>query len=172
MPVKMKTKTNMIKQIKTKWMLGLLCAAALGAVNPVSAVDTVPAAPNTEPSAVPAKILVVDKIQKTITVEVKGKLYLYKLSARTKFLKDGKEVRIEDLAAGQQIILATREENGGFEVVSVNIGGSEYATEAAGKKNKEDKEDKEGKDHGKGPRGPAGTPGTPGGAPPIVSPYN
>ena len=157
----------MIKQIKMKWMLGLLCAATVGAVNPAHAAGTVPPTLNSESSAVQAKILVVDKTERTITVEVKGKLYLYKLTKGTKFLKDGKEIKIEDLAAGQEILLATREQDGGFEVVSVTIGGSQAAAEAAGK---------EGKERRNGPPGPIGNPGNagnaPGNGPPIVSPYN
>jgi len=141
-PVRLhKTNKIMIKSIKQAWWLCLVTTAASGVVTNLCAEETKDTkeakAPATPEKAVPVtltgKIVAVNKTAMTVTVDMKGKLGLFKLGPQVKLQKDGKEIVLEDLVAGQEISLTLREISyGKFEVVSVSVEPTDVASEAAG----------------------------------------
>lgn len=141
---------SMNKTIKYTLVLGLVTTMTAGLGTPVRAEDnTAPTPPPTPaPAVTPApatpvvaanpvvisgKIVVVDKIARTITVNVNGKLKLLKVGAKVKVVDNGKMVRFEDLSAGQNIAVLTRENaDGTMEVVALSVE-PQGALEAAGR---------------------------------------
>lgn len=155
-------------------MFGVVLVITSAFKAPLLAADSAAAPkPNTttKPSAKPlsyeAKVIVVDRPAKTVTVEIQNRLYLFKLGPNASIVRKGKKVSIEDLLAGQQITLRLIQTTSGDVLVAgVEIGTSTGQAEAAGT--------------GKAPS--SGTPSTAfapapsatySGSPrPIVSPYN
>lgn len=86
------------------------------------------------PARQAARVVVVDKTAKTLTVELDGKLYLLKTGSELKLTKDGKAINLGDLAPGQDVSVATRAiAKGGLEITSVNIEPNVESSEAAAK---------------------------------------
>ena len=136
-------KKSMNKTTKYKLVLSLVTSvtAGLGTLQAHDATpNTTPApvpitAPATEtaPVVVSGKIVVVDKIARTITVDVNGKLKLIKVGAKVKMVDNGKLIRFEELVAGQEVAVLTRDSSEGIaEAVALSVEPS-HALEAAGK---------------------------------------
>lgn len=91
-----------------------------------------PAAP--EPQAVACKVVVVDPVARTITVEASGQLHLLKIDRQVKIMKKGKLVSLDDVVSGQEVVvLARTETDGTIQVVSLAIGPGKVPAQAAGK---------------------------------------
>jgi len=139
----------MIKSIKHTLWLGLLASFTAGLAGAVMAEDTPAAAPEkkTAPTASPAsatsaapaapaglagKIVAVNKRAKTLTVDIQGKVYVFKTSSHLKILKDGREIQLSQLLPGQTANFVTGlSTDGGLEVVSVTIEANSERGEAA-----------------------------------------
>lgn len=171
---------------KYRLILGLSMAAVAG--NTVLAQDsaaptvpppttttvTTPPTPAPAPVVINGKIVVVDKIARTITVDVNGKLRLLKVGRKVKMVDNGKLVTFEDLVAGQNIAVLTRETaDGSMEVVALSVEPSDAQIEAAGKGNTKPTDKGKGNSGsglGGGPFQTAPNPANNGG--PIISPNN
>lgn len=115
--------------------IGVLAFSLVASGALATAQESAPAKPPQKPSAVrqQAKIVVVDKNKKALVVDIKGKIYRFKLSSKLKIRKEGKNATIEELLVGQQITLETvNVTEGGFEIIGVNIEASPAESEAAG----------------------------------------
>jgi hypothetical protein len=126
----------MIRLIKQSVSLALLIALTAGAGVAVNAAENNSdnSQQNGSPAGLPAKIIVVDATTKTLTVDIKGKIYRLKLSDKVKVLRDDKVVTIGELLAGQDITVVTQQNaDGEIEVVACTIQPSAAETEAAGK---------------------------------------
>ncbi len=124
----------MMKLMKLKQWLGLLLIA-FTAVTPLTAEE--PAAPaaveKVGPTVFPGKVVVIDKAAKTVTVEIKGQLYLFKINSSTKITKKDKKVSFADLLVGQEISLSiSQSDTGEIELVSMTVLPGTVPTEAAG----------------------------------------
>jgi hypothetical protein len=132
----------MKKSTKYKLVLTLVSSVAVGMgtlqaedVTPSTTPATAPAAVSSEaaPVVVSGKIVVVDKIARTITVDVAGKLKLIKVGAKAKLVDNGKLIRFEDLVAGQEVAVLTKDNVEGIsEAVALSVEPSD-AQQAAGK---------------------------------------
>jgi len=85
-------------------VVALLLGAFVACHANVRAADARPV-PQSGPKAVPAKIIVVDRTAKALTVDVNGTIHLYWLGPNAKFKKDGKDVTIAELVPGQTVRL-------------------------------------------------------------------
>ena len=103
-----------------------------------------------------AKVIIVDRAAKAITVDINGTIHLLWLSADAKIHKDGKDATIADITPGQLVSFVTRKTaRGDVEVVlDVTIESSDTETEAAGRaklaKSKEDLKGRGKENNGKG----------------------
>ncbi len=80
------------------------------------------------------KVVVVDREAKTVTVEIQKRLYLLKLSAATRILRNGKKVSINEVITAQEITVQLMEGPGGEVLVTrLFIGPPSEESEAAGK---------------------------------------
>jgi hypothetical protein len=90
-----------------------------------------------ESQAVACKIIVVDPVAQTITVETGGQLHLLKINPQAKIMRKGKLVTLDHVAPGQEVVVLVRPLNdGSIEVVSLAIGPSRAQIQAAGSNNK------------------------------------
>lgn len=139
-----------IKPIKA---LAFVCLSALAA-GPVATGGAAEAgnksAANTSPSALQAaRVVVVDKTAKTLTVQLDGKLYLLKTGSQLKLTKNGKAINLGDLAPGQDVSVATRAlAAGGLEITSVNLEPSTGSSEPAARPRKKGVKPPNIKNHG------------------------
>ncbi len=125
---------TMIKSIKHSLWLGLLASFTAGLAGAVLAEDTPTPAPQkkTAPAGLAGKIVAVNKRAKTLTVDIQGKVYVFKTSSHLKILKDGREIQFEKLLPGQTANFVTGlSTDGGLEVVSVTIEANAERSEAA-----------------------------------------
>ena len=107
--------------------------AAQNPEKPTATTDPTPIPAVADPQAIPAKVVVVDHAAKTMTIEVNGKLQLVKINPQVRIMKKGKLVPMNEITAGQSVVLLARPlQNGTFEVVSVAIGPVKDQAEAAG----------------------------------------
>lgn len=84
-----------------------------------------------------AKLIVIDRSAKTITVEIEKRLYLLKLSSDTAVLQKGKKLSQDDLLAGQDVRLQLVETKPGeAHVDSIIVLPATAQSEAAGKKSR------------------------------------
>lgn len=124
----------MRKLIGKMSVITLLLGAQVGGHTNVRAADQ-----QTEPKsglrAVTAKIIVVDRAAKALTVDVNGTIHLYWLAANVKVRNDGKDVTIADLAPGQSVKFITQKTAAGNRevVVEIAIEQSDAQSEAAGR---------------------------------------
>jgi hypothetical protein len=128
----------------------------------VKAEDAAPAVvtERTAPTSYAGKVVVIDKLANTFTVEIQGQLYLFKLNPQSKVLRKGKEVSLRDLAPGQEIKLVIQQGvDGAIEVVSLTIQPGQTQAEAAGPQPAK-------KPSPRSPNSPNYS------SPPSVSPYN
>jgi hypothetical protein len=110
--------------------ISTLAAVAAGSTINIQAADTTPAEASTTPKAKKAKaqtyagkVTAVDKIQKTVTVTVKGKEEVFQVTSASRFTKITKPATLDDLAVGEQVTVRARTKAGGKpEVVSVRTG--------------------------------------------------
>lgn len=168
----------MFKSIcKNSWLVVLssilVAGITLKAEDAAPAVDTAPAVTSapagpTAPTPYSGKIVVVDKSMSSFTVEIKGQLYLFKVSPNTVFSRKGKPIQLKDLVPGQEITLVIQQAASGvIEVVSVAINPGQQALESAGNgngsSNNSNGNSKKKLDIGAPPYGGGG---------PVVSPYN
>ena len=84
-----------------------------------------------------AKIVVVDKAAKTVTVELNGKLYLLNTGSQLKLTENGKAIGIDNLAPGQDVsVTMLPTVTGGSQIASVNLEPSATNSEAAAARKK------------------------------------
>lgn len=82
-----------------------------------------------------AKVIVLDRAEKTVTVEIQQRLYLFKLGSQAKILQKGKKVSPDHLLPGQQVTVQLIETaSGDVKIASVNIGTSRNESEPTGAK--------------------------------------
>ncbi len=122
--------------LKRPLALGLALTALAAVVAPLAAADFHPAAPEKKqavPTTLTGRIIYVDKGLNAMAVEIKGKILQVNVVPSLRINKDGKLVKFEELAAGQEVTLTFRETvTGRLEVVMVNVEASPEAAEAAG----------------------------------------
>ena len=119
--------------------LAVLCLCA-PAAQPVDGAEAKPSAtPTVAPSArpVPAQldgtIVAVNPRERTVTVDVKGKLLTVNVTKQLKISRNGKAIGFEELAPGQTVNLGFVElANGHIEVASLAIASNPEGLEAAG----------------------------------------
>jgi hypothetical protein len=139
------------------------------------------------PQGTTAKVIMVDRPSKAITVDVHGTIHLLWLSADVKVRKDGKESKLADIVPGQTVTLVTKKTaRGDVEfVVEITIEPDDSESEAAGRKallgksnehgKSEDPHGKNNQPHGRGFEQGLGTPpifAPPAVFRPAVSPHN
>ncbi len=140
---------TMIKSIKHTLWLGLLASFTAGLAGAVMAEDTPAPAPEkkTAPTVSPAsatsaapaasaglagKIVAVNKRARTLTVDIQGKIYVFKIASQVKIQKEGRQIQLERLLPGQAASFVTGlSTDGGLEVVSVTIEANTQGSEAA-----------------------------------------
>ena len=119
---------NYMKTTINKSIVVCLLAAG-GSVLNVSAADSSPA-PVQTPASKPTtqqlsgKVIAVDKINKTVSVQIGTQTYTLQLTDKTKVAQDGKEKKLDAITVGDEInvTVTVRETAGGkVEVVVVNV---------------------------------------------------
>lgn len=122
------------KLLKNYGGLGLVCVALGAGTSAVNAEGTIsPEKIVTAPTAYPGKIVVVDKTANSFTVEIQGQLYLFKATAQTRLLRNGKLVEFKDLTPGQEVTLVIQQAaSGEIQVVSLTVDNNQSEVEAAG----------------------------------------
>jgi hypothetical protein len=175
----------MIISIKKLIVLSLLTALAGGITVSVRADDKPADKPAEKPTDKPAdkaaanttkkpfqptqqklngKVVAVDKISKSITIQINGQTYVLQLNDSTKIVQGTKQKSIYDVTVGEDIsvdVMLRESPSGRVEVVVQNVNLPETSTEAA-----------QGAGHGRGPQRPF--PGLPDPAhidSPIISPH-
>jgi hypothetical protein len=124
----------MIKSIKHSLWLCLLTSFTAGLASAVRAADKpAPAAEKkTAPAGLPGKIVAVNKKANTLTVDIKGKIYVFKMSSHLKLEKEGREIQLGELLPGQAANFVTGlSTDGGLEIVAVTVEANTEASEAA-----------------------------------------
>jgi len=78
------------------------------------------------------KIVAVNKRAKTLTVDIQGKVYVFKIGAHLKIEKGGREIQLSQLLPGQAASFVTGlSTDGGLEVVAVTIEANTERSQAA-----------------------------------------
>ena len=120
-----------------------ICAAAAQSVlgaegQPV--VAPAPSAPKTIPAQLDGTIVAVNPRERTVTVDVKGKLLTVNVTKQLKISRNGKPIGFEELAPGQLVSLGFVETpNGHIEVASLAVASNPEGLEAAGSVNSKGK---------------------------------
>lgn len=142
-----------------KFLLTLVAASAagMGSLYAADVASPPPAAKPTTTAGAPVvmtgKIVVVDKVARTLTVEVDGKLQQFTVGPNVKMVNNGRLVTLSQLAAGQVIAVLSRMANGKLQLVALSVEPSSAAATAAGKggtKGSNGKGKAKGKGKGKG----------------------
>jgi len=95
---------------------------------------SVPAQP-AQPSDHTGRVIVVNHRDKTLTVEIDQRLFLFKLDPQVAVVQKGKKVPLDHLLPEQQVVLQlTPTTNGDVQVASITIGHARSQSEAAGGK--------------------------------------
>jgi len=111
---------------------------ATNAPAPATTPTPAPAAPATPtakvlPAQLDGTVVAVNPRDRTVTVDVKGKLLTVNVTRQLKITRDGKAVGFEELTAGQTVNLGFVEmANGHIEVASIAIASNPEGLEAAG----------------------------------------
>ena len=125
----------MSKIIKKLWVVAILSGAFAAQLTNANAAE---ARTVSQPGTVTtvAKILVVDRTARALTVDVNGTIHLYWLASNVKVKKDGTDVALADLAPGQSVKFTTQKNARGDReiIIEVTIELSDTETEAAGRK--------------------------------------
>jgi hypothetical protein len=158
--------------------LAALCILA-AAAQPVYGAEAKPTvAPLIAPKAVPAQldgtIVAVNPRERTVTVDVKGKLLTVNVTKQLKISRNGKAIGFEELAPGQTVSLGFVElPNGHIEVASLAVASNPEGLEAAGSVNSNGKGQEKRRVPTLPPQAPFTTPPNPAniGGPPV-SPHN
>jgi hypothetical protein len=83
------------------------------------------------------KVIVLDRAQKTVTVEIQQRLYLLKLGSDATILQKGKKVSPNHLLPGQEVTVElTSTATGDVQIASVTIGTTRNESEATGSKSR------------------------------------
>jgi len=82
-----------------------------------------------------AKVVVVDRAAKTVTVEIQNRLYLLKLATDATVIVQGKSVPSDQLVADQDVTLdVVQDAKGDVQIAKVLVSPAKTKAEAAGKK--------------------------------------
>jgi hypothetical protein len=120
-----------------------LCAATVVAHNELRAGDlTIPPAP-VKAAIAPAgykgpveyegKVMVVNRREQTVTVEIAGKLHLFKMNPKVQISRKGKPVSMQEILTGQWISVVARSlDDGTLQLVSVGVDPGEQRAQPAG----------------------------------------
>jgi hypothetical protein len=157
-------KTTMNKTMKHALLVCLLSTLTIGVAGQAGAQGTtIDAAPVKALFAPPGykgpvsydgRVMVVNRNERSITVDIEGKLHLFKVTPQVKILRNGKQVNLMDIVAGQKVSLVARSlDNGTLELVSLGLTPADAANEPAGSKGK----GPDGRGGGNGPSAKAGT---------------
>ena len=175
-------RTNTMKAIRTSATLSLLLAWA-GGIELVSAADITPAAPaRQETPAAPAPkkpiqqqltgtVVSVDKLGKTLTIQVDNLSYVLQITDSTKIKKKGLERNLGDVVVGEEIkvtVLLHELPNGRVEVAVLSVDQAEGTTAQGRKPNDRGRDDRN-HDDDRGPFHNVPNPGNVDG--PVVSPH-
>jgi hypothetical protein len=121
---------------KLMWV-GLAVALIAALPTTFNAADTPPtrrATARSAPQPLNGRIVAVDRARKTVTVDIKGQLYVFRLGSQLTVLVRDKQVSVDALAPGQEISLVARAgSDGRFEIVAMSIAPGSFAAEAAGR---------------------------------------
>lgn len=132
----------------------VLCALALAVRSELRAEEdyTIPAAPVKAalapadykgPVEYEAKVMVVNRAEQTVTVDINGKLHLFKVNAQTLLVRRGKPISLLDVTAGQKVtVVALKDDEGRLQIASLGIDTNWSEAQPAGRT-----------DHAKGPGG-------------------
>jgi hypothetical protein len=164
----------MMKALERTLLACILCALAAALQPELRAAEsteesTIPPAP-IKAALAPAgykgplefdgKVMVVNRAEKTVTVDIQGRLHLFKMNPQVRILKKGKPVTIQDLAAGQKVtVVARATSERTLELVSLGVEANLTESEPTGRSG-----------HAKGPGG-ASQPGKPSKAGKIPPPF-
>ena len=121
-----------------------ICAAAAQPVSGAEGQPVVAPAPTPAPRTVPAQldgtIVAVNPRERTVTVDVKGKLLTVNVTRQLKISRNGKPIGFEELVPGQTVSLGFVElPNGHIEVASLAVASNPEGLEAAGSVNSKGK---------------------------------
>jgi hypothetical protein len=123
----------MMKLNNRTLLVCVLCALAFIVRSELRAEEdtTIPAAPVKAalapadykgPVEYAAKVMVVNRAEQTITVDISGKLHLFKLDPQVRLLRRGKPITLMDLVAGQKVnVVALKDDEGRLKLASVGI---------------------------------------------------
>jgi hypothetical protein len=135
----------MRNQIPGSLLVCTLCALALaaGSASRAEEESVIPAAPIKAalapvgyrgPVEYEAKVMVVNRAERTLTVDINGKLHLFKMNSQVRFLKKGKPISLNDVAAGQKVsLVATKTDSGALNLASVAVDVQWIESEPAGR---------------------------------------
>ncbi|MEY2410161.1 MAG: hypothetical protein QOF48_2831 [Verrucomicrobiota bacterium] len=125
-----------IKNSVVKNMSLAVVSLAIGIAGSLNGRAADPRTPAPAPSrGTAAKVIIVDRAAKAITVDIHGTIHLLWLSADIKVRKDGKDATIADIAPGQTVNVVTKKTaRGDVEIVAeISIESSDTESEAAGR---------------------------------------
>ncbi len=127
--------------MKIQWALCLLLAAGQ-AETILTAAE--PSSPASETRSVPivylGKVAAVDRNAMTVTVEISGQVYLFKISPSTRLTQLEQSLPVSELLTGQVVRLGIRETAAGtIELVSMDVIPASEASEETGKAKGKDK---------------------------------
>jgi hypothetical protein len=124
-----------MKAIRTILLLGLAGGLVVGSASRAQAAEppAQPAPAQPTASALTGKVVAVDRAKKSITVDIKGRVFVFKLSPQLAVRVNNKEVPATSLSPGQTISLtARRSSTGSFEIVALDIQPNDEPVVAAG----------------------------------------
>jgi hypothetical protein len=98
---------SMNRTAKNALIAVLALAVVAGSLANVRAADPI-AQPQPSPKGTVAKVVMVDRPSKAITVDIHGTIHLLWMGADLKVRKDGKEAKLADIVPGQTVSLVTR----------------------------------------------------------------
>jgi hypothetical protein len=134
----------MINPMRNTLLVCALCSLTAGVVNHARAEEpTIDPAPVKAAHAPPGykgpveydgKVMVVNRAERTVTVEIQNKLHLFKVNSQVRIMKRGRPVTLNDIVAGQKVsIIARSLADGTLELVALGLDQSLTATQSAGR---------------------------------------
>lgn len=134
---------NMMKHRKKTLLACAVCAAALALNAELGAADSTLNAAPVKADIAPAgykgpieyegKIMVINRAEQTVTIEINGKLHLFKVNPQVRVLRKGKPVSIQDIIPGQRISLVARTlDDGSLQLLSLGLDPNAVTAEPAG----------------------------------------
>ena len=123
---------KLIKQTLLLCLVGCITAEVAGTLKAEEKESGAEA--KTAPAGLAGKVVGLNKKAGTLTVDIKGKIYIFKMGTNVKVIKDGQVVTPGELAAGQEVNIVTGlGADGNLEIVALTIEPSGKQTEAAGR---------------------------------------